>query len=146
MRAGSVVPVGSASGKHLLVETNAVSQHRPGGVQQLAGQRNLGHLRRLQRPQPLVPLAHRRRPRLPNTSVTGFTNPSWCNTACNWFLARARCLPSAIRSRTRNRSCCVASSIHASGNKTQRDRCASVAESTRSCFSLAEAIAFTRCG
>jgi hypothetical protein len=38
------------------------------------------------------------------------------------------------------------SAFHDSGNKSQRNNCASVAESSRSFFSLAEAIAFTRCG
>jgi hypothetical protein len=40
----------------------------------------------------------------------------------------------------------ASSAIHASGNRSQRDKCASVAESTRSFFSLASAMAFTRAG
>jgi hypothetical protein len=52
-----------------------------------------------------------------------------------------------MRKRTCKRICCVAgSAIQASGNRSQRDRCAKVAESTLSFFKRAEAIAFTRCG
>ena len=93
------------------------------------------------------PASHTR-PRLPNTSVTGFMNPSWCSTACNWFLALARCCPSVIRSRVSNRSCCVPPRSPSTPPAADRPatRCASVSESTRSFFSRADAIAFTRCG
>jgi hypothetical protein len=40
----------------------------------------------------------------------------------------------------------AASAIHASGSRSQRDKCASVSESTRSFFNRAAAIAFTRAG
>jgi hypothetical protein len=67
--------------------------------------------------------------------------------ACTWFFNRVRCRTSVARKRTSTRSSRVAASaIQASGSRSQRSRCAKVAESTLSFFNLAEAMAFTRCG
>ena len=91
--------------------------------------------------------ASHNRPRLPNKSVTGERSPCWCSTACTWFFSRVRCRTSVVRNRTCCRRACVSrSAFHDSGNKSQRNKCASVAESTRSFFNFADAIAFTRCG
>jgi hypothetical protein len=83
----------------------------------------------------------------PNVSVTGERFPCWCKIACTWFFSAARCCPNEMRKRTCcGRSRAARSAIQASGNNWQRSRCASVAESTRSFFNFADAIAFARCG